>query len=859
MTQNLPFHSPLSFDADHSQLQMLEKLKQLREWQIQQQKHLLLQQQHELLALRNNRIQGTNESIPPLDVSVNYEEGHSTLIELSGENLQPSSHTDSSGSSLHSTDSGMLSASGSTIDILKRQQSEGVHVSPTQNDRITSNLLVADNNIPHDDQPVKPGIGPGNARTFEELLEAKLKQYENTSSCFLPSPRPLIRCPSEDSFLIRKEHRRQTEKDELVEFELLERAANEMSFSSQCSLVARAFDSSHISSSPKTCLAVTNRKRDGRSLSLSPVQTQTIKAIQSHKDVPQCNIPASTVTIESPALPSLHEEEDNVRTSVDERFHFNDVDVWDESVITENSFDVKPVSLAQNDFKTTESTKCAVPVRKVKVLSSEFKDDQPHQDDDDEDDIYSNVNRPSTLVANLFPALKRDLPSTVSCSSSVMPPEPQMVHPVTCNDNDDHQSELNLQIKEKLKQLESEINRFKSENANLTRIRNDKEQGLVQLKKQISDFTKEKEEEVDRFEKYKIEELKKLKKERHVFEMYQREIKSHRDKKDKEEILTLKIELDRLRDEMSQKEQRWSTTLSRYRLRIESLEAQNQELQNDLKMIEEQRLIQWKQQLISKHNTNINTKSSKTKTPNEAVTNKRTKPVASCVQLMKEKKENEYGKPSLCPDKLQESSIPKDVSEMTQSPIKAINDVEMSFTAGDISSSSCSSSSSGDHVMIVDVPANDVMDSCLSDKANEIISEIFSDDDDNDNNDDDNGIQSAYVDDRLQDTQSVAACEGQLAYSHTTNTSIESKANKIKESKRGEDGSTIILYHNGTRKVISNEGKSSTIYFFNGDVKCTQADGTIVYYYSCNNTTHTTHPDGTEVWEFSESVRVIDD
>ena len=52
-----------------------------------------------------------------------------------------------------------------------------------------------------------------------------------------------------------------------------------------------------------------------------------------------------------------------------------------------------------------------------------------------------------------------------------------------------------------------------------------------------------------------------------------------------------------MKDELRQKESRWSTTLSRYRLRIESLESQNEELQNDLRMMEEQRLLWWQQQV----------------------------------------------------------------------------------------------------------------------------------------------------------------------------------------------------------------------------------------------------------------------
>lgn len=43
-----------------------------------------------------------------------------------------------------------------------------------------------------------------------------------------------------------------------------------------------------------------------------------------------------------------------------------------------------------------------------------------------------------------------------------------------------------------------------------------------------------------------------------------------------------------------------------------------------------------------------------------------------------------------------------------------------------------------------------------------------------------------------------------------------------------EDGSKVVLFSNGTRKVLSADGQTSTVYFFNGDIKRTQSDGIIV-------------------------------
>ena len=99
-----------------------------------------------------------------------------------------------------------------------------------------------------------------------------------------------------------------------------------------------------------------------------------------------------------------------------------------------------------------------------------------------------------------------------------------------------------------------------------------------------------------------------------MFEVYQREAKAARDKRDKEEIETLRNEvqqykscrwyrchsfsqLQEVHEELQRREARWSSTLVRYRLKIESLEAQNKELQGDLRVMEQERLQWWQQQV----------------------------------------------------------------------------------------------------------------------------------------------------------------------------------------------------------------------------------------------------------------------
>ena len=56
-------------------------------------------------------------------------------------------------------------------------------------------------------------------------------------------------------------------------------------------------------------------------------------------------------------------------------------------------------------------------------------------------------------------------------------------------------------------------------------------------------------------------------------------------------------QLQELQEELRQRESRWGAAQSRLRLRIQSLEKENQELRNDLKMMEQTRLQLWQKQV----------------------------------------------------------------------------------------------------------------------------------------------------------------------------------------------------------------------------------------------------------------------
>ena len=52
-----------------------------------------------------------------------------------------------------------------------------------------------------------------------------------------------------------------------------------------------------------------------------------------------------------------------------------------------------------------------------------------------------------------------------------------------------------------------------------------------------------------------------------------------------------------VREDLKGRMSRWGSTLSRYRLKIERQEAENRELQADLRMMEQERLRMWQMQV----------------------------------------------------------------------------------------------------------------------------------------------------------------------------------------------------------------------------------------------------------------------
>ncbi|XP_011940203.1 PREDICTED: centromere protein J isoform X2 [Cercocebus atys] len=134
----------------------------------------------------------------------------------------------------------------------------------------------------------------------------------------------------------------------------------------------------------------------------------------------------------------------------------------------------------------------------------------------------------SQLMMKFFPALKPK-----PKSDSHLGTEPKLNISQDQPPGDSARSQV---LREKIIELETEIEKFKAENASLAKLRIERESALEKLRKEIADFEQQKAKELARIEEFKKEEMRKLQKERKVFEKYSTAARTFPDKKEREEI-----------------------------------------------------------------------------------------------------------------------------------------------------------------------------------------------------------------------------------------------------------------------------------------------------------------------------------
>ncbi|XP_036427397.1 centromere protein J isoform X2 [Colossoma macropomum] len=626
-----------------------------------------------------------------------------------------------------------------------------------------------------------------------------------------------------------KEHQRECV--ELGEFELLERAADELSFSSNssfiCTLLRR--DRRRLSSTPVKSPqqpTLPGRRQDN---STSPVQQSGSNVQQSLPDLPVDRVAVSMkqdVVINessededkideegsdvslcsssefhqtafgpsqpfshcfqvSQALPynkhsyqdrdraaSQEDEEENSgdSTLVDVKGHvdFDDDDTWNE-----------PEDLPCVSTKTDDQAGRALK-RKVAVSKGAEPDPSSASSLDHEPEPPPTCQ----LVAKLFPALK---------------PKPSPPPPPVAQDKHNEQATAQSRLlRERLVELETEIERFKTENAVLSRLRQENEGIRENLRKERAEFQQKMADELAKWEEFKREENRKLQRDKKLFEKHAAAVRARPDKQERDEIQSLKLQLNTLQEDLRKREARWTSTHHRLRQQIDTLSAENTTLRDQVRMMEKLRLTSWKNAEGVHEREKERGRPAVSSSSTTAQTRTRSKS-PSC-SIKSSSTNNRMESPEL------------------QNPPKA------AVSSSSARSAACNSKLQTMQSHKEPCPVADLFP--ISD--GQIVPEGRSHDS--------NAESSSEVD-------SPGAEQSQMEQEEITH--MDGKIEKVLP-----DGGRLIVFPNGTRKELSADGLSIKVTFFNGDIKHIMPDQRVIYYYAGAQTTHTTYPDGMEVLQF---------
>nr|XP_030131705.3 centromere protein J isoform X1 [Taeniopygia guttata] len=460
------------------------------------------------------------------------------------------------------------------------------------------------------------------------------------------------------------------------------------------------------------------------------------------------------------------------------RFEFDDERTWsdlDENYVSIDLPEKYTKTPLQMDFSFKNDT--TVPDKAIKRKVASKKGDEMLK----ESAVDSDTNGPpvSNLMMKLFPSLK--------------PKQKASCHP-------EHETKSNVEpelggntvpsqlLRERLAELEKEIERFQTENTILSKLREEREHALASIRKEIADFGQKKAQELAEIEEYKKKEIKKLQKERKVFEKYTTEARAIPDKKERDEIQALKQQIAELQEDLKRKEAKWSTTHRRLKDQIEALVNENFELKEEIKIMEKFRLEAWKKVEAAGSKKKIENPGMGLNRAESCLPNRDLKSQAASLLLPVQKCSKINGK------NYSQAKVGKLSRTPASGPANERNNSEAMTALEDSSQTS-----------MVDTSPNEAYVSAPS-------APVFTGSEEIDR-------ETAYPDGKVE--------------------------------KVLKNGCHLIFFPNGTWKKVGSDGKTVTITFFNGDVKQIMPDQTVIYYYADAKTTHTTYSNGLEVLQFS--------
>ncbi|MBN3308224.1 CENPJ protein, partial [Amia calva] len=469
----------------------------------------------------------------------------------------------------------------------------------------------------------------------------------------------------------------------------------------------------------------------------------------------------------------------------------------------------------------------------------------------------------SDLIAKLFPSLKpkpKPAPSQDTASSNKAAEQASGNNP---------QSTL---LRHRLVELETEIERFRAENSALAVLRQEREKALETLRKEIAETERKKSEELALLEKLKKEEMKKLQKERKVFEKYAAAARAIPDKKEREEMQVLRQQVTSLQEELQRRETRWASTHSRQRQQLDTVSKENSALRDEVRALERLRVQAWRQAEAESGKPNqadasahgLQRAKSTVSHPLRFIVHS---PLQGCERAVAFNWNDStsliilwndsttyyvqlniiiFFQSPLCAVK---SSPP--VTKQTQKnspPVRGKAEISSRLLVFLLTFDSQVTELNYNLSVTVNSKGSTLVPSNTSVPEEQVLSEprrmMLCPQ-----------SPSAVPPSTLQTGLLQTMCDVKESVDIQEEiTHPDGKYDVLFQIERLlRSGSRFIVFPNGTRKEVLADGKTVKVTFFNGDVKQIMADQRVIYYYADAQTTHTTYPDGLEVLQFPNS------
>ncbi len=353
----------------------------------------------------------------------------------------------------------------------------------------------------------------------------------------------------------------------------------------------------------------------------------------------------------------------------------------------------------------------------------------------------------------------------------------------------------NEELKERLTELQNEIELFRQQNAMLTKSMQEHEVEKLLWEEQKNEMMEKIEDERIRQEVYLHDERMKLVDEQKKFDKRAKELRAP-NRKDKEDMAKLKQENADLQKELAGKDQKHISAQARLRAQIRNMEKDLKEFSMEIDNLrKENKKIEAENVRLRRQNNN-------------KMLNEINKNIAKLT-------------PKLDTDTVVDRSK-SNSNKNSKSTVEAQSLVDNKSTENRLKS-----------VQVKEVPKTYESDDSDSDVSTSSST---------------TPKRSTY----FKDSQGVKVTNEKISTPSDDIPTLESNASlNLKREIVNSDGSRDIWYPNGNLKKVSADEMVIRMLYFNKDVKETNIhEGTVKYYYAEANTWQTTYLDGLEIWEF---------